>query len=69
MKNDVKGTVLMEENENSLEHIKNLMMQGKFLELTQMERTDATWQSFIYNLPKGTMKFVLKPLLMGEKDK
>ena len=24
-----------------------------------MEKNDATWQSFIYNLPKGTMKFVL----------
>ena len=34
-------------------------MQGKFIELTNLERTDATWNSFIYNLPKGTMKFVL----------
>ena len=30
-------------------------MQGKFLELIYLERTDATWNSFIYNLPKGTM--------------
>ena len=59
VKTDVKCAVLMEENEHSLEHVKTLMMQGRFLELTQLERTDATWNSFIYNLPKGTMIFVL----------
>ena len=59
VKQDVKCCVLMEANEHSLDHIQSLIMQGRFLELTQLERTDATWQSFIYNLPKGTMKFVL----------
>ena len=49
----------MEDNESSLNHIKTLIKQGRFLELTQMEQTDATWKSYLYNLPKGTMKFVL----------
>ena len=35
------------------------MKQGNFLQLTYLEKTDATWKSFIFNLPKGTMKFVL----------
>ena len=59
IKQDVKTCVLMEANEHSLEHIQTLITQGRFLELTQLERTDATWKSFIFNLPKGTMKFVL----------
>ena len=40
-------------------HIKTLIKQGKFLELTHVERNDATWKSFLFNLPKGTMKFLL----------
>jgi hypothetical protein len=46
VKQDVKTCVLMEANEHSLEHIQTLIMQGRFLELTQLERTDATWKSF-----------------------
>ena len=51
----------MEATEHSLalEHIQTLTKQGRFLKLTQVERIDATWQSFIYNQPKGTMKFAL----------
>ena len=49
----------MEDNESSLNQIKTLMKQGRFLKLTQMEQTDATWKSYLYNLPEGTMKFVL----------
>ena len=41
VKNDVKCTVLMEESELSLDHVRTLMMQGKILELTCIERTDA----------------------------
>ena len=36
-----------------------LVKQGNFLKLTKLEQTDATWKSYIYNLPKGTMKFIL----------
>ena len=56
VKQDVKTCVLMEANEHSLAHIQTLIMQGRFLELTQLERTDATWKSFIFNLPKGTIR-------------
>ena len=63
VKQDVKSRVLMEVNEHSLKHIQSLIKQGRFLELTQLEQTDATWKSFICNLPKGTMKFVLNASL------
>ena len=33
--------------------------QSHFLKLSKCEQTDATWQSYIYNLPKGTKKWVL----------
>ena len=59
VKNEAKSQVTVSENEKMLAHVQTLVKQGKFLELTQVEKTDATWQSFIFNLPRGTMKFVL----------
>ena len=51
--------MLSNANEDIFQHVQSLVKQGRFLELTHLERTDATWQSFIYSLPKGTMKFIL----------
>ena len=59
VKKDVKTTVLVEDNTNIFEHVQTLVKQGKFLQLTKLEETDATWKSYIYNLPKGTMKWLL----------
>ena len=39
--------------------MKKLVKQGKYLELCQQEQTDATWKGYLYNLPRGTMKFLL----------
>ena len=41
------------------EHVQKLLKQGNFLEMSKCEENDATWKSFIYNLPKGTMKWIL----------
>ena len=51
VKKDVKCQVLMEENETSRSHVQTLIKQSRFLELTQVEQRDATWKSFINNLP------------------
>ena len=59
VKNDVKVSVLHEENHAIFNHVQTLIKQGQFLELTKIEQLDATWQSFIFNLPKGTMKWLL----------
>ena len=59
VKAEVKSKVLTKANDDIYTHIRTLVKQGKFLELTHLEKNDATWQSFIFNLPKGTMKFVL----------
>ena len=59
VKKDVKIAITFEENRAILSHVKTLVKQGRFLELTKVELMDATWQSYIYNLPKGTMKWLL----------
>ena len=59
VKKDVKTTIIFEESQEILNHVKNLVSQGHFLELTKVEQLDATWKSFIFNLPKGTMKWLL----------
>ena len=59
VKNEAKSLVSVEDNGKMFEHIKNLVKQGNFLKLSKMEQNDATWKSYIYNLPKGTMKWLL----------
>ena len=39
--------------------VETLVKQGHFLKLSKYEQTDATWQGYIYNLPRGTMKWIL----------
>ena len=41
------------------EHVQTLMQQGNYLEITILKGSEATWQSFIFNLPRGTMKLIL----------
>ena len=59
VKKEAKALVSVDENGNMLEHVQGLVKQGKFLELSKCEQNDATWKSYIYNLPKGTMKWLL----------
>ena len=59
VKADAQTQILLQENQHTFHHIQTLVKQGHFLELTKLEQTDATWKSYIYNLPKGTMKFIL----------
>ena len=59
VKKEVKSLVSVQENGKIFEHIQTLVKQGKFLELSKCEQNDATWKSYIYNLPKGTMKWLL----------
>ena len=59
VKNEAKSLVSVEENGKMYEHVQNLVKQGNFLELSKCEQNDATWKSYIYNLPKGTMKWLL----------
>ena len=59
VKSEAKSIINTEETQNQFKHISELVKQGKTLELSQIEKNDATWKSYIYNLPRGTMKFLL----------
>ena len=59
VKADAKSKVLVSESERIFEHVQTLILQGNYLQLTKLQQADATWQSFIFNLPKGTMKWLL----------
>ena len=59
VKNDAKARVTSDENFNIFNHVKNLIKQGNIIELMHVEQVEATWQSYIFNLPKGTMKFLI----------
>ena len=59
VKEAVKERVIFENDKELHNHVKTLVKQGHFLDLLQTSHMDATWQSFMYDLPKGTMKFLL----------
>ena len=58
VKNAVKKHMASEHNNKCLEKVKSLAVQGKILELAAAESTDFTWKSFLYDLKKGTLKFL-----------
>ena len=62
-KKDVKSLVSVEENGKLVEHVQTLVKQGKFLELSKYEQNYVTWKSYIYDLPKGTVKWLLNESL------
>ena len=59
VKLEAKTIVNVEETDKMFKHVSELVKQGKILELSQMEKNDATWKGYIFNLPRGTMKFLL----------
>ena len=42
------------------EKVEKLVMQGDFIKLLAEEKENVTWQSMVYNLPKGILPFALK---------
>ena len=63
VKSEAKSIVNCEETLDLFTHVSGLVKQGKTLELSQIEKTDATWKGFVYNLPRGTMKFLLNSVI------
>ena len=39
------------------------MIQGRLLELASAENSDAVWKSVVFDMKKGTLKFLLNPQL------
>ena len=58
-KRAVKKEVREKSQTEQVEHVRSLVKQGRLLTLIEEMEMDATWKSYIYQLPKGTMKFIL----------
>ena len=59
MKASVKEKVFSDSHEIQKIHLDTLLKQGDYLKFAEQEKCDPSWKSVIYNLPKGTMKFLL----------
>ncbi len=46
-----------------MSHIKTLLCQGNFFMLEEFELSDTTWKSYMFNLPRNTVKFLLNSVL------
>ena len=58
VKHKIKQNIQQETNKYWANHVKNLVVQGRFLDLIHEEKNNITWQSIIYNLPKGILQFI-----------
>jgi hypothetical protein len=59
LKTAVVKSIKEEVTETWYNHLKNLVVQGNMLLISLQEKSDYLWKSYIYNLPKGIMKFML----------
>lgn len=44
-------------------HISSLVQQGAMIKLIDLEEMDTLWKSYIFNLPRGALKFLLNAVL------
>ena len=59
VKTKVKKVISDEFNSYWCEHVKSLAVQGRFLELLNLEKNNLTWRSISYNLPRNVLKFAV----------
>ena len=59
IKQKVKDLTKEDSKRQQVEHARKLISQGKLIQILQEMELDASWKSFLYALPKGTMKFIL----------
>ena len=60
IKKKIKDSISQEFSNKWYNHVKTLVVQGKFLELLHDQKSNITWQSIIYNLPRGILQFATK---------
>ena len=63
MKTTVSEKVSFENETYWREHTETLIKQGHFLCLAMLEKSDMIWKSYMFNLKKGTLKFLLNSCL------
>ncbi len=57
IKKQVKKNIDDEVHATWINHIKTLTVQGRFLDILNMEQSNITWKSIAYNLPRNILQF------------
>ena len=59
IKNKIKSAVRNEFHDMWHDSIKELVVQGRFLDLVAAEKSHISWRSYIYDLPRGVLQFAV----------
>ena len=59
VKEQIKISLLVQNQEKWADHVTSLVQQGNFLALAEAEKEDMIWKSYMYDMKKGTLKFLL----------
>jgi hypothetical protein len=59
IKEQIKTSLIVQNQEKWTSHVKTLVQQGNFLDLASAENEDVIWKSYMYNLKQGTLKFLI----------
>ena len=59
IKTSVKARVSKDSMDKQHVHLQTLLKQGEALKFLHVQQQDPTWRGYLYNLKKGTMKFIL----------
>ena len=60
VKENIKQIVTTKFQCHWMEKIKSLVVQGKFLALLAEEKSDISWRSIVYNMPKKILSFAVR---------
>ena len=63
VKASVKSKIHSDTLEEQKKHLDTLLKQGHYLKFAEQEKCDPNWKSTLFNLPKGTMKFLLNSFI------
>ena len=59
VKKTIKTNIATEFKQMWHNHIKDLVVQGKYLELMSIEENHISWKSVMFNLPRGVLQFAV----------
>ena len=63
LKGEVQKRIQRQTDEYWADKVRTLVMQGNFLSLLIEEDTNVSWKSYLWNLPRGVVKFALNSSL------
>ena len=62
IRQDIKTSCRVRTRESHLDHRNTLVKQGELFKLTERERGDVVWKSYIYDMKKWVLKFCLNSI-------